>query len=750
MCRPALANGRGPGTGLGQVRLDAAWPPGRVRAVWRRGLRLGRKCCKLDAVTTLPAAPAPAAASASVRRGSWYVRRLLLLTEVYVVAATAVISLYLVGLLDLSPAQWKSFFQVVAAVFVVIVPAMVLAHRSIFQTVARSLNRRAAGTATRDDLRRGFAAVCDFPRYWFVWGIVWWGVGGVAVATAMAVRDTSFGLFQILVVVAGTLSACLVTDPYYYFATKRFLAPVRAALAADLGDIHERRGLTRRVSIRSKLLVAVTSVILVTTVFAALLARAEVEHAARHRAAASLSAYLEVVAEQVARSGAGGLPDAMALGRRLQAAGSLALLDPGAEPVLAGDAAALAPFLSSPPAAGARGETQTPDGNLLVAWQRPAPDGPLLVAGLDARPLRREVAAVQSRFALLLVFATLVGLGVAFLLAQDIGLPTQALRANAARVASGDLTPGAPLDSEDDLGELGQGFEQMAAALRSMVSRVSEAATRVDATASQIADVTQSVLTVAAEQIRAFDSSTRSMQRVDVRARDIESSARALSSEMAEITDGVQGLDHRGVQLNAKASKLRQQVAAVAASVEEMARSVDEVATSADSLATAADETTRSMEQAAGAVRTVHSEALHSGRLSDRMVADSAEGRERVRETIEGMQAIRQVTDAAADIIGRLAQSSGRIDAVLDVIDGVADATKLLALNAAIIASQAGEQGRAFSVVADENRRPGRASAQQHTGDRGARPRRPARRRRFAGGHRGRRAERQARRQAER
>jgi methyl-accepting chemotaxis protein len=66
------------------------------------------------------------------------------------------------------------------------------------------------------------------------------------------------------------------------------------------------------------------------------------------------------------------------------------------------------------------------------------------------------------------------------------------------------------------------------------------------------------------------------------------------------------------------------------------------------------------------------------------------------------MQAIRDATDSAENVIQNLGASTKEIGAILDVIDDVADETNLLALNAAIIAAQAGEHGRAFGVVAEE------------------------------------------------
>jgi methyl-accepting chemotaxis protein len=617
----------------------------------------------------------------------------------------AVIACFLVELLELTPEQWR-WFLIATGIYTVVYTVLTqLALERVDRPIREAVEADAAGALDGECLRRGFAAAVRFPVHGIFFSLATWLGAGVVVPALMMLRYPDFPAAASVAIFAFTAGGGVSCAVFTYLLDRRMVEGLRDRWAARLPDPAERQQLVRPLTLGRKLRLALTGLVLSTALLAAVVSDMLSRRPIEAYATRIQTGYLERMATRIDGPGDPILNIARDDLEELGIGAELIVVDRHDGSIADGPEDALTESERAWIVRGGRGGPNSMgfESSHAFAWAPLEVDEDhylVTVIGRDA--LTGDLTGTRLLLGLLALFLSSVGLACAHFLARDVGATTSRLRSEAERIASGDLTKGPVVESEDELGELARAFERMAGSLRATVGRVAEAADDVESAAQAIADAGGSVAEATSEQTRALDHSRGSMRSVNHEIAGLAQSVEVLNGNVEEASSSLVELGAAGEQLNQTAFSLTRQVETAGSSIEQMVRSVRSIGESSETLSQAASETSSSMTEMAASMRDVEANAAQTARLSSRVVTTSESGRERVQQTIAGMDAIREATFTGQTAIRGLGSRIQEIGAVVGVIDDVADETSLLALNAAIIAAQAGDQGRAFSVVADE------------------------------------------------
>lgn len=287
---------------------------------------------------------------------------------------------------------------------------------------------------------------------------------------------------------------------------------------------------------------------------------------------------------------------------------------------------------------------------------------------------------------------------------KSVARSLEGITASVKEIGSGNLTVNIRQDEYKDgiYNELCESINEMTGRLINTISKLTYSAGNMDKMAGDIYRETAELKDIAGEQKKVSHEVASSVSEVKNSIQEIYESIESLKMASTEGIGEIANLDEDVRVMVRNISELKTLVERAVMRVGKLTAYVAEETKTISSLKGYCGNTVRAVGNVADIITKMNLNNEEAGLLIQQVHADAKESADRVEETMKGIVKSREVVESSTRIMEEVDERSDEIAEVIEIINGITGRTKLLALNASIIAAEAGEYGKSFAVVADE------------------------------------------------
>lgn len=301
------------------------------------------------------------------------------------------------------------------------------------------------------------------------------------------------------------------------------------------------------------------------------------------------------------------------------------------------------------------------------------------------------------------IMLLVIGIIVFVFFNRNIRKPVDRINQAVEKITLGEMSAAIPDLGEDEIGSIAKGISFLSERLSGIISQLNNTIVNVGMAIKQVDLLYKNVIKGVSKQSMAMSDLIRSIHSANSSLGEITNSTNELSKFSTENVSSLLETKASAEEIAEHSQRLYNLTGEFYDSVVQLNQSAENKSANAQEALSAVEDTSASVEEIGASIKEVEEHAADSARLAENVrTITSDTGMLAVVNAVEGMEKITAEVNASSEIVRQLGMRSKDIEKVLSVIKEVTERTNLLSLNAAILASQAGEYGKSFSVVAEE------------------------------------------------